>query len=219
MRVCCWRNRTPSTPHHSTHTHTPPPPDTEPYVSCHLSGFAGEFAERICGSPGGDGSPHLPRNTCNYVASHDGFTLADLVSYTKKNNAANGEENRDGEDENLSWNCGGEAVRCFFCCSPSLPSSLALLSLPSAVGPRSGFVHPVQSDGARLSRLVSAGPGPEHQRGRSGAPQAAEAQLPRRAAALAGGAVAAHGGRVRAQQGGQQQQLLPRLAAQLFPLG
>jgi glycogen operon protein len=42
------------------------------------------------------------------VTSHDGFTLADLVSYDVKHNAANGEANRDGQDDNLSWNCGEE---------------------------------------------------------------------------------------------------------------
>jgi len=44
----------------------------------------------------------------NYVTCHDGFTLADLVSYNVKHNKANGEENRDGADENYSWNCGVE---------------------------------------------------------------------------------------------------------------
>ena len=44
----------------------------------------------------------------NYVTAHDGFTLADLVSYNQKHNWANGEENRDGEDHNHSWNCGVE---------------------------------------------------------------------------------------------------------------
>ena len=44
----------------------------------------------------------------NFVTAHDGFTLHDLVSYNTKHNEANGEENRDGTDENLSWNCGVE---------------------------------------------------------------------------------------------------------------
>jgi isoamylase len=70
-------------------------------------GYAGEFAERLCGSPalyapGG----RAPRHSINFVTAHDGFSLADLVSYNRKNNAANGEENRDGEEHNLSWNCG-----------------------------------------------------------------------------------------------------------------
>jgi glycogen operon protein len=42
----------------------------------------------------------------NYVTAHDGFTLADLVSYNDKHNEANLENNRDGQDNNLSWNCG-----------------------------------------------------------------------------------------------------------------
>ena len=44
----------------------------------------------------------------NYIASHDGFTLRDLVSYARKHNRANGEGNRDGHDHNVSWNCGEE---------------------------------------------------------------------------------------------------------------
>jgi len=44
----------------------------------------------------------------NYLCSNDGFTLADLVSYSEKHNEANGEDNRDGEQDNLSWNCGVE---------------------------------------------------------------------------------------------------------------
>ena len=44
----------------------------------------------------------------NYVTSHDGFTLYDLVSYNAKRNGANGHDNRDGTDDNLSWNCGWE---------------------------------------------------------------------------------------------------------------
>jgi glycogen operon protein len=44
----------------------------------------------------------------NFLAAHDGFTLADTVAYATKHNHANGEDNRDGHDENLSWNCGAE---------------------------------------------------------------------------------------------------------------
>src|SRR5262249_18075750 len=53
----------------------------------------------------------LPRHSVNYVSCHDGFTLWDLVSYNRKHNEENGEGNRDGWDENHSWNCGieGEA--------------------------------------------------------------------------------------------------------------
>jgi len=49
-----------------------------------------------------------PYASINFVTAHDGFTLADLVSYNAKHNEANGEENRDGADDNLSWNCGVE---------------------------------------------------------------------------------------------------------------
>src|SRR5208283_5420433 len=44
----------------------------------------------------------------NFVTCHDGFTLNDLVTYSKKYNLANAERNRDGNDNNLSWNCGAE---------------------------------------------------------------------------------------------------------------
>jgi len=50
----------------------------------------------------------LPRHSVNYVTCHDGFTLCDLVSYNQKHNEENGEGNRDGWDENFSWNCGTE---------------------------------------------------------------------------------------------------------------
>lgn len=51
-----------------------------------------------------------PWNSINFVCAHDGFTLADLVTYNNKNNLANGEENNDGENHNYSWNCG--EVKC-----------------------------------------------------------------------------------------------------------
>ena len=59
------------------------------------------------------GSPHLyagrgPTASVNFVTCHDGFTLRDLVSYDHKHNEANGEDNRDGSDDNHSWNCGHE---------------------------------------------------------------------------------------------------------------
>eukprot|EP01105_Mastigella_eilhardi_P022540 TRINITY_DN5558_c0_g1_i5.p2 TRINITY_DN5558_c0_g1~~TRINITY_DN5558_c0_g1_i5.p2 ORF type:complete len:262 (-),score=70.07 TRINITY_DN5558_c0_g1_i5:40-825(-) len=49
-----------------------------------------------------------PRHSINFVTCHDGFSLRDLVSYNTKNNLANGEANRDGIDDNCSWNCGSE---------------------------------------------------------------------------------------------------------------
>ena len=72
-------------------------------------GFAAELASRICGSsdlyqPSG----RLPRHSVNFVTCHDGFTLHDLVSYNQKHNEANGEQNRDGSNDNHSWNCGAE---------------------------------------------------------------------------------------------------------------
>ena len=49
-----------------------------------------------------------PEQSINFITCHDGFTLNDLVSYNHKHNEANGENNRDGSDDNLSWNCGAE---------------------------------------------------------------------------------------------------------------
>ena len=50
----------------------------------------------------------MPINSTNFITCHDGFTLKDLVSYNRKHNEDNGEENRDGSDANWSWNCGVE---------------------------------------------------------------------------------------------------------------
>lgn len=69
----------------------------------------GEFASRLTGSS--DLYAHngrRPTASINFVTAHDGFTLNDLVSYNEKHNMANGEDNRDGESHNRSWNCGVE---------------------------------------------------------------------------------------------------------------
>jgi len=67
------------------------------------------FATRLCGSP--DLYNHAgqkPHKSVNYIASHDGFTIADIVSYEEKHNMANCEDNRDGDNHNHSDNCGKE---------------------------------------------------------------------------------------------------------------
>jgi glycogen operon protein len=72
-------------------------------------GTLGEFASRLTGSSDlyqDDG--RRPYASINFVTAHDGFTLADLVSYNEKHNEANGEDSRDGESHNRSWNCGAE---------------------------------------------------------------------------------------------------------------
>jgi isoamylase len=69
----------------------------------------GEFALRITGSPDlYQGDYRRPTASINFITAHDGFTLHDLVSYNEKHNQDNGEENRDGESHNRSWNCGHE---------------------------------------------------------------------------------------------------------------
>jgi glycogen operon protein len=68
-----------------------------------------EFASRLLGSSdlyASDG--RHPVASVNFVTAHDGFTMADLVAYNDKHNEANGEDNRDGTDDNRSWNCGAE---------------------------------------------------------------------------------------------------------------
>jgi isoamylase len=68
-----------------------------------------EFAQRFTGSSDlyqDDG--RRPFASINFITAHDGFTLADLVSYNEKHNEANGEDNKDGTDDNRSWNCGVE---------------------------------------------------------------------------------------------------------------
>ncbi len=72
-------------------------------------GVASEFATRLAGSSDlYSRSGRRPYSSINFVTCHDGFTLHDLVSYNEKHNEANGEGNRDGESNNLSWNCGVE---------------------------------------------------------------------------------------------------------------
>ncbi|MFL6590130.1 MAG: glycogen debranching protein GlgX [Chthoniobacterales bacterium] len=72
-------------------------------------GTLGELASRLSGSSDlyGDDGRH-PSASVNFITAHDGFTLRDLVSYNNKHNESNGEENRDGTNDNESWNCGCE---------------------------------------------------------------------------------------------------------------
>jgi glycogen operon protein len=68
-----------------------------------------DFASRLTGSSDlYESSGRRPSASINFVTAHDGFTLRDLVSYNEKHNEANGEDNRDGSDDNRSWNCGAE---------------------------------------------------------------------------------------------------------------
>jgi isoamylase len=72
-------------------------------------GLIGELASRVAGSADlYDQGGRRPANSVNFITCHDGFTLHDLVSYNGKHNEANGEDNRDGSNDNLSWNCGAE---------------------------------------------------------------------------------------------------------------
>lgn len=72
-------------------------------------GMVDELASRILGSPDIYKQPDRePNRSINFVTCHDGFTLNDLVSYNEKHNQDNGEESRDGANDNYSWNCGAE---------------------------------------------------------------------------------------------------------------
>ncbi len=82
--------------------------DCRDFFRC-APGSLGRFADRLVGSPEVYG--HKGREveqSINFVTCHDGFTLNDLVSYDHKHNESNGEHNRDGADDNRSWNCGVE---------------------------------------------------------------------------------------------------------------
>ena len=81
-------------------------------VRSFLKGEAGNvsnFVTRTLGSPDlYESSNREPEKSINFITCHDGFTLNDLVSYNSKHNEANGENNRDGTNDNMSWNCGVE---------------------------------------------------------------------------------------------------------------
>lgn len=70
-------------------------------------GFAGAFASALCGSQDLY-SNASPLRSINFITAHDGYSLRDLVSYQEKHNLMNGEENKDGNNNNTSWNCGAE---------------------------------------------------------------------------------------------------------------
>jgi isoamylase len=72
------------------------------------AGALPDFATRLTGSSDLYGRGRRPADSINLITVHDGFTLTDLVSYDHKHNEANGEGNRDGTDDNRSWNCGVE---------------------------------------------------------------------------------------------------------------
>ncbi|HAB99756.1 MAG TPA: glycogen-debranching protein [Parachlamydiales bacterium] len=73
--------------------------------------YAGSFATALCGSEPLYGPSNTPLSSINFITSHDGYSLRDLVSYQKKHNLSNGENNHDGSNQNDSWNCGFEG-RC-----------------------------------------------------------------------------------------------------------
>ncbi len=84
--------------------------DVRSFLCSHPNSTA-KLATRIGGSSDlYQTSDRSPCNSINFITSHDGFTLQDLVSYNQKHNLANGEDNRDGENNNISWNSGKEGL-------------------------------------------------------------------------------------------------------------
>lgn len=73
-------------------------------------GKAGDFAHALAGSEELYGKDRKPYDSINFVIAHDGYTLRDLVSYQDKHNKDNGEDNKDGANDNMSWNCGVEGI-------------------------------------------------------------------------------------------------------------
>lgn len=85
--------------------------DTVRSFWCGAEGHFAELSRRLCGSSDLFGAPgRRPTDSINLVTVHDGFTLNDLVSFNHKHNESNGEDNRDGESHNRSWNCGAEGA-------------------------------------------------------------------------------------------------------------
>ena len=117
----------------------------------------GEFASRFTGSSDlyeSDG--RQPFASINFVTAHDGFTLRDLVTYNEKHNEANGEDNRDGTDDNRSWNCGVEGPT-------DDPAIIALRCAPAAQLPGHAVALAGRADAARRRR-ARAHPGRQQQR-------------------------------------------------------
>ncbi len=84
--------------------------DVRSFMCGHENAVAA-LATRIAGSSDlYEWSSRTPYNSINFITSHDGFTLRDLVSYNKKHNLRNGENNRDGDNHNISWNSGAEGT-------------------------------------------------------------------------------------------------------------
>ena len=110
-----------------------------------------EFASRLTGSSDlYQQDSRRPVASVNFVTCHDGFTLADLVSYNHKHNEANGEDGRDGSDDNRSWNCGAEGptedkarARAAGQAEAQLPGhAAAVAGRPDAAGGRRDGPHP-----------------------------------------------------------------------------
>ena len=100
-------------------------------------GKIGELAYRLTGSPDlYQHSGRRPYASINFITAHDGFTLNDLVSYNEKHNEANGEENRDGDNNNHSWNHGAEGPTRRSRDQATAPASNGEISSPPSFFPK-----------------------------------------------------------------------------------
>ena len=107
----------------------------------------GEFAYRISGSSDlYQTSGKRPYASINFITSHDGFSLNDLVSYNDKHNEANGENNNDGDNSNNSWNCGAEGPT-------DDPKINALRARQKRNFPRHAAAEPGRADAAGRRRI------------------------------------------------------------------
>ena len=117
----------------------------------------GDLAERLTGSSDlYEATGRRPFASINFVTCHDGFTLADLVSYNDKHNEANGEDGRDGTDDNRSWNCGVEGPT-------DDPGDPGPAPAAGAELPGHPLPQPGRADAARRRR-AGADPGRQQQR-------------------------------------------------------
>jgi isoamylase len=104
------------------------------------AGQLSALATRLCGSSDlYDKDGQTPCKSINFITAHDGFTLADLVSYTEKRNEANAEQNRDGEKDNISQNCGHEGPTADPAVRQASPPHAT--QLPGHPVPRPGRAH------------------------------------------------------------------------------
>ena len=122
-------------------------------------GLVSALATRLSGSADlYQGSGRAPYHSINFITSHDGFTLRDLVSYNEKHNWENGEENRDGSDANFSWNCGEEGPSDDPDMHQTRKGNQWYFGMKAHIGTDAGtgYVHSVTATAANVSDITEA---------------------------------------------------------------